>query len=173
MSGAPEGIRTPDPRLRRPLLYPAELQAQTVRPRKQALTGLSADKIEFYHIWRMLSTMISDFFWQKPFFRETESFGIRFDTKMMNMTKKIFFAILFSYFLHCFVPSVRYSIFAFSKRRSADSDLSFPNIGAALRRAAPIFSFGGKAPCRSNPPLSAAAFLPNVHSPITPKPPAA
>ena len=26
--GAPEGIRTPDPRLRRPLLYPAELQAQ-------------------------------------------------------------------------------------------------------------------------------------------------
>ena len=25
--GAPEGIRTPDPRLRRPLLYPAELQA--------------------------------------------------------------------------------------------------------------------------------------------------
>ena len=26
--GVPEGIRTPDPRLRRPLLYPAELQAQ-------------------------------------------------------------------------------------------------------------------------------------------------
>ena len=25
----PEGIRTPDPRLRRPLLYPAELQAHT------------------------------------------------------------------------------------------------------------------------------------------------
>ena len=25
--GAPEGIRTPDPRLRRPLLYPTELQA--------------------------------------------------------------------------------------------------------------------------------------------------
>ena len=24
----PEGIRTPDPRLRRPLLYPAELQVQ-------------------------------------------------------------------------------------------------------------------------------------------------
>ena len=24
----PEGIRTPDPRLRRPLLYPAELQTQ-------------------------------------------------------------------------------------------------------------------------------------------------
>ena len=27
-SGAPEEIRTPDPRLRRPLLYPAELLAQ-------------------------------------------------------------------------------------------------------------------------------------------------
>ena len=27
-TGAPEGIRTPDPRLRRPLLYPTELQAQ-------------------------------------------------------------------------------------------------------------------------------------------------
>ena len=26
-NGAPEGARTPDPRLRRPLLYPAELQA--------------------------------------------------------------------------------------------------------------------------------------------------
>ena len=28
--GAPEGIRTPDPRLRRPLLYPTELQAQSI-----------------------------------------------------------------------------------------------------------------------------------------------
>ena len=27
----PEGIRTPDPRLRRPLLYPAELQTHTER----------------------------------------------------------------------------------------------------------------------------------------------
>ena len=26
----PEGIRTPDPRLRRPLLYPTELQVQAV-----------------------------------------------------------------------------------------------------------------------------------------------
>ena len=26
--GAPEGIRTPDPRLRRPMLYPTELQVQ-------------------------------------------------------------------------------------------------------------------------------------------------
>ena len=31
--GAPEGIRTPDPRLRRPMLYPAELQVR--------FTGLS------------------------------------------------------------------------------------------------------------------------------------
>ena len=29
--GAPEGIRTPDPRLRRPLLYPTELQAHKPR----------------------------------------------------------------------------------------------------------------------------------------------
>ena len=28
LAGAPEGTRTPDTRLRRPLLYPAELQAQ-------------------------------------------------------------------------------------------------------------------------------------------------
>ena len=29
LPAVPEGIRTPDPRLRRPLLYPAELQAQS------------------------------------------------------------------------------------------------------------------------------------------------
>ena len=28
MIGAPEGIRTPDPRIRSPLLYPSELQAR-------------------------------------------------------------------------------------------------------------------------------------------------
>ena len=28
--GAPEGIRTPDPRLRRPMLYPTELQVHTL-----------------------------------------------------------------------------------------------------------------------------------------------
>ena len=32
MFGAPEGIRTPDPRLRRPMLYPAELQVRNYRP---------------------------------------------------------------------------------------------------------------------------------------------
>ena len=32
MFGAPEGIRTPDPRLRRPMLYPAELQVRVYRP---------------------------------------------------------------------------------------------------------------------------------------------
>ena len=31
-SGAPEGIRTPDPRFRRPVLYPAELPAPTSGP---------------------------------------------------------------------------------------------------------------------------------------------
>ena len=29
-SGAPEGIRTPDPRLRRPMLYPTELQVRII-----------------------------------------------------------------------------------------------------------------------------------------------
>ena len=28
IGGAPEGIRTPDPRFRKPMLYPAELRAQ-------------------------------------------------------------------------------------------------------------------------------------------------
>ena len=40
--GAPEGIRTPDPRLRRPLLYPAELQAHISQGRnnkRQKLNG--------------------------------------------------------------------------------------------------------------------------------------
>ncbi len=30
LQNVPEGIRTPDPRLRRPLLYPAELRTHTV-----------------------------------------------------------------------------------------------------------------------------------------------
>ena len=34
--GAPEGIRTPDPRLRRPMLYPTELQVHIIpRPRSK------------------------------------------------------------------------------------------------------------------------------------------
>ena len=44
---APGGARTPDPRLRRPLLYPTELQAQTgnqaIRP-----AGLLADRYRVY-----------------------------------------------------------------------------------------------------------------------------
>ena len=36
--GAPEGIRTPDPRLRRPLLYPAELQTHNVNTPKYTTT---------------------------------------------------------------------------------------------------------------------------------------
>ena len=38
-SGAPEEIRTPDTRLRRPLLYPTELQAQLDTPRKISGAG--------------------------------------------------------------------------------------------------------------------------------------
>ena len=36
-NGAPAGIRTPDTRLRRPLLYPTELQAHIPSPRKSTL----------------------------------------------------------------------------------------------------------------------------------------
>ena len=48
--GAPEGIRTPDPRLRRPLLYPAELQAHSPQSSAEAgsATGtIPADKDRF------------------------------------------------------------------------------------------------------------------------------
>jgi hypothetical protein len=38
--GAPEGIRTPDPRLRRPLLYPTELQAHFRRAATTFLGGI-------------------------------------------------------------------------------------------------------------------------------------
>ena len=48
--GAPEGIRTPDPRLRRPLLYPAELQAHVAAElrRRPVLNGtIPADRNGF------------------------------------------------------------------------------------------------------------------------------
>lgn len=35
----PEGIRTPDPRLRRPLLYPAELRTHKDYPNRQSKSG--------------------------------------------------------------------------------------------------------------------------------------
>ena len=52
---APGGIRTPDPRLRRPLLYPTELQAQTGN---QAIhpAGLLADRYRLYQTLPALST---------------------------------------------------------------------------------------------------------------------
>ena len=37
--GAPEEIRTPDTRLRRPLLYPTELQAHSIRPARNCGAG--------------------------------------------------------------------------------------------------------------------------------------
>ena len=55
----PEGIRTPDPRLRRPLLYPAELQTQNTSLIQQALplddglhfiTGRIKKQVLFTHI---------------------------------------------------------------------------------------------------------------------------
>ena len=52
---APGGIRTRDPRLRRPLLYPTELQAhagtQAIHP-----SGLLADRYRVYQIRLVLST---------------------------------------------------------------------------------------------------------------------
>ena len=62
--GAPEGIRTPDPRLRRPLLYPAELQAHSRRSVEAGSLGtIPADRNEFYHNAPYLSTP----FFQKLF----------------------------------------------------------------------------------------------------------
>ena len=46
VAGLPRGIRTPDPRLRRPMLYPTELWAEQNRIRKTAAeieNGLSDD----------------------------------------------------------------------------------------------------------------------------------
>ena len=37
--GAPEGIRTPDPRLRRPMLYPTELQVHMPSPQEKFGAG--------------------------------------------------------------------------------------------------------------------------------------
>ena len=62
--GAPEGIRTPDPRLRRPLLYPAELQAHSPRSSVEAGSKgtIPADRNEFYHIANHLSTLLPKYF---------------------------------------------------------------------------------------------------------------
>ena len=44
--GTPEGIRTPDPRIRSPMLYPAELLAQnTSGPSSLAGSGSAAYKL--------------------------------------------------------------------------------------------------------------------------------
>jgi len=59
-------------------------------------------------------TIFCFFFPKKAFFRKTASISHRFDTKFVNITKINFFAILFSYFLHGFASSVRYSIRAIS-----------------------------------------------------------
>ena len=56
--GAPEGIRTPDPRLRRPLLYPTELQVHNQQPTDSKLfwsgwwesdPRCQLGRLEFYH----------------------------------------------------------------------------------------------------------------------------
>ena len=55
MPGAPEGIRTPDPRLRRPMLYPTELQAHHRRMQRAGSTPTPADDFRWYHSRRGLS----------------------------------------------------------------------------------------------------------------------
>ena len=45
ISGAPGGIRTPGPRLRRPLLYPAELQAQATGRLLQRICRRPAEQV--------------------------------------------------------------------------------------------------------------------------------
>ena len=54
--GAPEGIRTPDTRLRRPVLYPTELQVRLSLRRKKKWSGwwesdprCQLGRLEFYH----------------------------------------------------------------------------------------------------------------------------
>ena len=61
--GAPEGIRTPDPRLRRPLLYPAELQAHAVKQfRGQFPRGSSLlTRIDFIMFEKGCQASIPDF----------------------------------------------------------------------------------------------------------------
>ena len=56
-SNEPEGIRTPDPRLRRPLLYPAELQThihlRSLRPLQRSIS---------YHRYGKKASLFSYFF---------------------------------------------------------------------------------------------------------------
>ena len=42
-TGAPEGIRTPDPRLRRPMLYPTELQVHIYLPSNGTETAVKSN----------------------------------------------------------------------------------------------------------------------------------
>ena len=75
ITGAPEGIRTPGLRIRSPLLYPAELQAQNwlkalervmgIEPTQPAwkagtlplsYTRISADNLKLYHMILNMST---------------------------------------------------------------------------------------------------------------------
>ena len=66
MIGAPGGTRTPGPRLRRPLLYPTELQAHAVgrlppekNRRCQGKPAVSADRYVLYHCDFAVSTDFS------------------------------------------------------------------------------------------------------------------
>ena len=75
--GAPEGIRTPDPRLRRPMLYPTELQVRLAFSLSIVWSGwwesdprCQLGRLEFYH-------------WITP--------AINFPTTTLNYCIKMFF----------------------------------------------------------------------------------
>lgn len=51
MNGVPEGSRTPDPRFRKPVLYPAELPGLNAKPCH--LSGTSAPRASLEHLIRI------------------------------------------------------------------------------------------------------------------------
>ena len=57
LQNVPEGIRTPDPRLRRPLLYPAELRTHTV-------IVLKPTKHIIFHFLHVVNHFFRENYWQ-------------------------------------------------------------------------------------------------------------
>ena len=100
-SGAPEGIRTPDPRLRRPMLYPTELQVRKSIAWYKVWSGWwesdprsQLGRLEFYH-WTTpalnhFSTLIN-------FTKMSLDCQLFLHTNFQNLIKKIT-AIKFAFF---------------------------------------------------------------------------
>ena len=89
--GAPEGIRTPDPRLRRPMLYPTELQVHNKSPCVffvwsgwwESDPRSQLGRLEFYH-WTTPATLF-------------------LQTMPMNYNKMLFYCQLF---VNCFLKNL-------------------------------------------------------------------